>query len=111
MSASSVSPHSTDAESGRVAAFERRFELAVLEDLAHRSGYGSARTSLVRAAASHDRELSVDRVRRLGWQEVTRQFQRSLLDRTLAECDDNVTKAALCLGIARSHIYNLIANK
>ncbi len=111
MSAASVAPHSTDAESGRVAAFKRRFELAMLEDLAHRSGYGSAWSSLVRAASSHDREFSLDRVRKVGWHEATRQFQRSLLDRALAECDGNVTQAAQCLGIARSHIYNVIAYK
>ncbi len=111
MSVARVVPQSTDVDSGRVAAFERRFELAVLEDLALRSGYGRAWRSLVRAAASHDRELSMDRVRKLGWQEVTRQFQRLLLDRALAECEGNVTKAAQCLGIARSHIYNVIADK
>jgi len=43
------------------AAFERRFELAVLEDLAHRSGYGSAWTSLVRAAVACVGRLGEDR--------------------------------------------------
>ena len=100
-----------DAENGRVAAFERRFELAVLEDLAQRSGYGKMWSSLARAAASHDHQLSLAIVKAEGWHAVTRQFQRSLLDRALAECGGNVTEAARCLGIARSHVYNIIAGE
>jgi len=108
MTASTLAPHSTDTESGRVAEFERRFELAVLEDLAQRAGYGRMWSTLVRAAASDD-QLSADLVKKAGWHAVTRQFQRSLLDRALAECGGNVTEAARRLGIARSHIYNIIA--
>jgi DNA-binding NtrC family response regulator len=111
MSRSNVAPPTTDIETGRVAAFERRFELAMLEDLAQRSGYGRAWRTLVQAAASHDRQVSVERVRALGWHAVTKQFQRSLLDQALAECDGNVTRAAQHLGIARSHIYNVIADR
>jgi len=44
----------------------------------------------------------------LGFQDATRQFQRDLLLRTLAEADHNVSEAARRLGLARSHIYNLI---
>jgi len=102
--------NNTDAESRRVAAFERRFELAVLEDLAQRAGYGRMWSTLIRAVASQDDQLSVALVKKAGWHAVTRQFQRSLLERTLAECGGNVTEAAGRLGIARSHVYNVIAN-
>lgn len=111
MPAQDAAPPRTDTQSGRVAAFERRFELAMLEDLAERSGYGRAWRGLVQAAAAHDRRVSLERVRALGWHAVTKQFQRSLLDQALAECGGNVTEAARHLGIARSHIYNVIADR
>jgi Nif-specific regulatory protein len=44
----------------------------------------------------------------LGFQEATRQFQRSLLARTLEETDWNVSEAARQLDLARSHVYKLI---
>jgi len=99
-----------DADSGRVAAFERRFELAVLEDLATRAGHGQAWNTLVSAAAAQDRQLSLALVKKTGWHAVTRQFQRSLLQRALTESGGNVTEAAARLGIARSHVYNIIAD-
>lgn len=111
MPASDAASPRTDTESGRVAAFERRFELAMLEDLAERSGYGKAWRGLLQAATSQDRRLSVERARAIGWHAVTKQFQRSLLDQALAECGGNVTEAARHLGIARSHIYNVIADR
>ena len=40
--------------------------------------------------------------------EATRLYQRGLLQRTLEECDWNVSKAAKRLELARSHIYNLM---
>lgn len=42
------------------------------------------------------------------FQEATREFQRSLLLRTLKETGWNVTEAARRLDLARSHVYNLI---
>ncbi|MCA9661580.1 MAG: sigma-54-dependent Fis family transcriptional regulator [Myxococcales bacterium] len=42
------------------------------------------------------------------WQAATREFQRSLLEGALSECDWNITETAKRLDVARSHIYNLI---
>jgi Nif-specific regulatory protein len=42
------------------------------------------------------------------FQEATRRFQSSLLERTLDETGWNVTEAARRLDLARSHVYNLI---
>jgi Nif-specific regulatory protein len=42
------------------------------------------------------------------FQEATRQFQRELLSRTLAENSWNIAETARRLDIARSHVYNLI---
>jgi Nif-specific regulatory protein len=44
----------------------------------------------------------------LDFREATRWFQRELLERTLRECEWNVTDVARRLGLARSHVYNLI---
>jgi len=44
----------------------------------------------------------------LSFREATRWFQRELLERTLRENDWNVTEVARKLGLARSHVYNLI---
>lgn len=44
----------------------------------------------------------------LTFQEETRQFQRRLLERTLEECEWNVTEAARRLDLSRAHAYNLI---
>jgi DNA-binding NtrC family response regulator len=41
-------------------------------------------------------------------QEATRQFQRRLVLEALEKHDWNVTAAAADLGLARSHVYNLI---
>lgn len=42
------------------------------------------------------------------FQDATRQFQRELLERTLTDCDWNVSDCARRLDLARSHVYNLI---
>jgi Nif-specific regulatory protein len=42
------------------------------------------------------------------FQDATRQFQFELLERTLTECDWNVSVCARRLDLARSHVYNLI---
>ena len=42
------------------------------------------------------------------WSARNHQFQSSLLDETLRECDWNVAKTARKLGLARSHVYNKI---
>jgi DNA-binding NtrC family response regulator len=44
----------------------------------------------------------------LSFREATRLFQRELLGKTLEECGWNVAEAARRLGLARSHLYNLI---
>jgi Nif-specific regulatory protein len=44
----------------------------------------------------------------LDFREATRWFQRDLLERTLRENDWNVADVARRLGLARSHVYNLI---
>jgi DNA-binding NtrC family response regulator len=44
----------------------------------------------------------------LDFREATRWFQRELLERTLREHDWNITEVARRLGLARSHVYNLI---
>ena len=44
----------------------------------------------------------------LGFREATRWFQRELLERTLTELDWNIAETARRLGLARSHVYNLI---
>ncbi len=44
----------------------------------------------------------------LSYSEATRRFQRRLLERTLVECEWNVTQTARKLEVARSHVYNLI---
>lgn len=44
----------------------------------------------------------------LTFQEATRHFQRDLLVKTLKDTDWNVAAAARKLGLARSHVYNLI---
>jgi Nif-specific regulatory protein len=44
----------------------------------------------------------------LTFQEETRHFQRRLLERTLEECEWNVTEAARRLDLSRAHAYNLI---
>ncbi len=44
----------------------------------------------------------------LSYSEATRRFQRRLLERTLKDCDWNVTRSAKRLDVARSHVYNLI---
>jgi transcriptional regulator with GAF, ATPase, and Fis domain len=41
-------------------------------------------------------------------QEATRQFQRRIVLEALDKHDWNVTEAARDLGLARSHVYNLI---
>jgi Nif-specific regulatory protein len=44
----------------------------------------------------------------LSFRDATRWFQRELLERTLRESDWNVAEVARRLGLARSHVYNLI---
>ena len=44
----------------------------------------------------------------LNFRDATRWFQRELLERTLRESEWNVTEVARRLGLARSHVYNLI---
>ncbi|HEX7841103.1 MAG TPA: sigma-54-dependent Fis family transcriptional regulator, partial [Kofleriaceae bacterium] len=44
------------------------------------------------------------------YREATRRFQRRYLLDVLNECDWNITEALGRLGLARSHLYNLIAN-
>ncbi len=44
----------------------------------------------------------------LDFREATRWFQRELLERTLRENEWNVAEVARRLGLARSHVYNLI---
>ncbi len=44
----------------------------------------------------------------MSFQEATRRFQRRLLEEVLTEQGWNVVQAAKCLGITRSHLYNLI---
>ncbi len=44
----------------------------------------------------------------LDFREATRWFQRELLERTLRESEWNVAEVARRLGLARSHVYNLI---
>ena len=44
----------------------------------------------------------------LDFREATRWFQRELLERTLRENEWNIAEAARRLGLARSHVYNLI---
>jgi transcriptional regulator with GAF, ATPase, and Fis domain len=45
---------------------------------------------------------------RLTFQEATRQFQRELLQETLAETAWNIAETARRLDLARSHVYNLV---
>jgi Nif-specific regulatory protein len=45
---------------------------------------------------------------KLSWQEQTRRFQRTVLERALEENDWNVTETAKRLDLARSHVHNLI---
>ncbi len=47
--------------------------------------------------------------KRLSFQEETRRFQRRLLQDALEESSWNISKTAQGLGIARSHMYNLMA--
>ncbi|MCG8423181.1 MAG: sigma-54-dependent Fis family transcriptional regulator [Proteobacteria bacterium] len=47
--------------------------------------------------------------RRISFQEETRRFQRRLLQDALEEGQWNISKTAQRLGIARSHMYNLMA--
>ena len=47
--------------------------------------------------------------RTLSFQEETRRFQRRLLQDALQECTWNISKTAQRLGIARSHMYNLMS--
>jgi Nif-specific regulatory protein len=42
------------------------------------------------------------------WDEATRRFQRELLARTLEATRWNVTEASRRLGLARSHLYELL---
>ncbi|MCA9607278.1 MAG: sigma-54-dependent Fis family transcriptional regulator [Myxococcales bacterium] len=42
------------------------------------------------------------------WREATRRFQRRHLISTLEACEWNVSEVAVRLGLARSHVYNLI---
>jgi Nif-specific regulatory protein len=44
----------------------------------------------------------------LNFRDATRWFQRELLERTLREHEWNIAEAARRLGLARSHVYNLI---
>jgi transcriptional regulator with GAF, ATPase, and Fis domain len=44
----------------------------------------------------------------LNFRDATRWFQRELLERTLRENEWNIAEAARRLGLARSHVYNLI---
>ena len=44
----------------------------------------------------------------LSFRDATRWFQRELLERTLRETEWNVAEVARRLGLARSHVYNLI---
>jgi DNA-binding NtrC family response regulator len=44
----------------------------------------------------------------LSLQQATRRFQRDLLRRTISEADGNIAETARRLGIARTHVYNLI---
>ena len=44
----------------------------------------------------------------LDFREATRWFQRDLLERTLREHEWNIAEVARRLGLARSHVYNLI---
>ena len=44
----------------------------------------------------------------LNFRDATRWFQRELLERTLRESEWNVAEVARRLGLARSHVYNLI---
>jgi Nif-specific regulatory protein len=44
----------------------------------------------------------------LSFRDATRWFQRELLERTLRESEWNVVEVARRLGLARSHVYNLI---
>ena len=44
----------------------------------------------------------------LDFRQATRWFQRELLERTLRESEWNITEVARRLGLARSHVYNLI---
>jgi transcriptional regulator with GAF, ATPase, and Fis domain len=53
-------------------------------------------------------ERSSDTRGELNFRDATRWFQRELLDRTLRESEWNVTEVARRLGLARSHVYNLI---
>jgi Nif-specific regulatory protein len=46
----------------------------------------------------------------LGFQDATRQFQRRYVDELLAANDWNVAETARQLGLARSHLYNLITS-
>ena len=43
-----------------------------------------------------------------GFQDATRQFQRAFVEQTLVATGWNVSEAARRLGIARSHVYNLV---
>ena len=44
----------------------------------------------------------------LSFRDATRWFQRELVERTLRDHDWNIAEAARRLGLARSHVYNLI---
>jgi Nif-specific regulatory protein len=71
----------------------------------------------IRAAASRSTAIGVNHVfpgardqagEPRSFQEATREFQAQLLERTLVECDWNVSVCARRLDLARSHVYNLI---
>ncbi len=52
--------------------------------------------------------VSVDPLESEPWEEATRRFQRELLARTLDATRWNITETARRLGLARSHLYELL---
>ena len=53
-------------------------------------------------------EPSTELTGELSFRDATRWFQRELLERTLREHEWNIAEVARRLGLARSHVYNLI---
>ena len=85
-----------------------------VRELAHR-----IEAAAIRAAGERLRQIEIIHLfpdsgdpsgnsRALTFQEETRRFQTTLLERTLESCDWNVSEAARRLDLTRAHVYNLI---
>lgn len=92
-------PRVRQSEHDRVRDFERRFHEVVLKDLLERAGYASDADYIAFIQAM---------TAGLTWSDATRRFQRRFLEREYAAAEGKPSETARRLGLARSHVNNLL---